>query len=54
MVLRPLVDLMEASANNRGMTLCLALSYGGRDEIVDAWSDEVDAFEQERQPYLLY
>jgi undecaprenyl diphosphate synthase len=27
---------MEASRNNTGMVLCLALNYGGRDEIVDA------------------
>jgi undecaprenyl diphosphate synthase len=39
MVLRPLVDLMEASANNRGMTLCLALSYGGRETIAAAAKD---------------
>ena len=35
-VLRPLVELMEASAQNRGMTLCLALSYGGREVIASA------------------
>ncbi len=28
--------LMEESASNRGMTLTLALSYGGREEIADA------------------
>ena len=39
MVLRPLVDLMEASAGNRGMTLCLALSYGGREMIASAARD---------------
>ena len=31
-VLRP---LEAQSANNRGMTLCLALSYGGREELAD-------------------
>lgn len=38
-VLRPLLDLMEVSANNRGMTLCLALSYGGRETIASAARD---------------
>jgi undecaprenyl diphosphate synthase len=32
----PLFKLKEDSVNNRGMTLCLALSYGGREAIVDA------------------
>jgi len=32
----PLGELMEASKNNTGMVLCLALSYGGRDAICDA------------------
>ena len=36
MVLRPLRELIEASAHNRGMTLCLALSYGGRETIASA------------------
>src|SRR5690349_11431436 len=36
MVLRPLNELVRASANNRGMTLCLALSYGGREMIANA------------------
>jgi len=31
-----LKDTMEKTANNNGMVLNLALSYGGRDEIVDA------------------
>jgi undecaprenyl diphosphate synthase len=35
-VREPLAELKEASARNRGMTLCLALSYGGREAIVDA------------------
>jgi undecaprenyl diphosphate synthase len=39
MVLRPLADLMKASAHNRGMTLCLALSYGGRETIANAAKD---------------
>ena len=38
-VLRPLTELMKASANNRGMTLCLALSYGGRETIATAAKD---------------
>ena len=32
----PLFALKDDSANNSGMTLCLALSYGGREAIVDA------------------
>jgi undecaprenyl diphosphate synthase len=32
----PLDALMSDSAGNRGMTLCLALSYGGRESIVAA------------------
>jgi undecaprenyl diphosphate synthase len=32
----PLDALMRESADNRGMTLCLALSYGGRESIVAA------------------
>ncbi len=31
-----LFELIEDSSQNTGMTLCLALSYGGRDEIVAA------------------
>ncbi|MBW2631862.1 MAG: isoprenyl transferase [Deltaproteobacteria bacterium] len=31
-----LLDVMEKTSENRGMVLNLALSYGGRDEIVDA------------------
>jgi undecaprenyl diphosphate synthase len=36
MVLRPLNELVRASSHNRGMTLCLALSYGGREMIAKA------------------
>jgi undecaprenyl diphosphate synthase len=32
----PLDALIEDSANNKSMTLCLALSYGGRESIVSA------------------
>src|SRR5262249_42557144 len=32
----PLSELMDASKNNTGMVLCLALSYGGREAICDA------------------
>jgi undecaprenyl diphosphate synthase len=32
----PLAALVEATRANRGMTLCLALSYGGRESIVRA------------------
>lgn len=32
----PLEDLMRDSAGNRAMTLCLALSYGGRESIIAA------------------
>ena len=35
-VKEPLAELSAASAKNTGMTLCLALSYGGREAIVDA------------------
>ncbi|MEM6291511.1 MAG: polyprenyl diphosphate synthase [Myxococcota bacterium] len=35
-VREPLVELMAASANNEGMVLCLALSYGGREMIARA------------------
>jgi undecaprenyl diphosphate synthase len=35
-VKEPLDALKRDSANNRGMTLCLALSYGGREALVDA------------------
>lgn len=31
-----LARMVDASARNRGLTLCLALSYGGREEIVGA------------------
>jgi len=37
-VRRPLEALMRDSADNRSMTLCLALSYGGREEFVAAAS----------------
>ena len=36
-VLRELDLSVELSANNPGMTLCLALNYGSRSEIVDAF-----------------
>jgi undecaprenyl diphosphate synthase len=32
----PLEELMHDSAGNRAMTLCLALSYGGRESIIEA------------------
>jgi undecaprenyl diphosphate synthase len=32
----PLVELMSASAENRDMVLCLALSYGGREMLTKA------------------
>ena len=35
-VLRELDESLRVSAENTGMTLCLALNYGGRAEIVDA------------------
>jgi undecaprenyl diphosphate synthase len=37
-VRKELATTREMSAGNRGMTLCLALSYGGRTEILDATS----------------
>ena len=36
LVREPLEALMDESATNTGMTLCLALSYGGRESIVAA------------------
>jgi undecaprenyl diphosphate synthase len=36
MVRDPLAALMADSAQNRSMTLCLALSYGGREALVEA------------------
>jgi undecaprenyl diphosphate synthase len=36
LVARGLQSLVEASANNKGMQLCLALSYGGREELLRA------------------
>ncbi|MDB4965960.1 MAG: undecaprenyl diphosphate synthase [Myxococcales bacterium] len=41
-VREPLNALKDDSANNRGMTLCLALSYGGREAIVDATRNLVE------------
>lgn len=35
-VREPMVELIEASAQNKSMVLCLALSYGGREMITDA------------------
>jgi len=36
MVRKALDELMEASANNSDMVLSLAVSYGGREELIDA------------------
>ncbi|HXU71320.1 MAG TPA: isoprenyl transferase [Polyangia bacterium] len=41
-VREPLFELQDASAQNTGMTLCLALSYGGREAIVDACAKLVE------------
>ena len=41
-VREPLFALQEESAKNTGMTLCLALSYGGREAIVDACAKIVE------------
>jgi undecaprenyl diphosphate synthase len=41
-VREPLFELQDASASNTGMTLCLALSYGGREAIVDATAKIVE------------
>ena len=38
-----IADTVEASAGNDGMTLCLALNYGSRQEIVEAANRLVDA-----------
>jgi undecaprenyl diphosphate synthase len=35
-VLRELATTQEVSRNNQGLTLCLAINYGSRDELVDA------------------
>jgi len=42
-VREPLDALKADSANNTGMTLCLALSYGGREAIIDATRKLVEA-----------
>jgi len=42
-VREPLDALKADSANNKGMTLCLALSYGGREAIIDATKRLVEA-----------
>jgi undecaprenyl diphosphate synthase len=42
----PLDALMRDSAGNRGMTLCLALSYGGRESIVAAARAMAEAVER--------
>jgi undecaprenyl diphosphate synthase len=36
LVTQPLTSLQEESANNKGMTVCIALSYGGREAIAEA------------------
>lgn len=36
LVREPLISMMEDSKEHRGMSLCLALSYGGREDIVQA------------------
>lgn len=36
LVQRRLAELIDVSSRNTGLTLCLALNYGGRTEIVDA------------------
>jgi undecaprenyl diphosphate synthase len=41
LVREPLDKLMADSAGNKGMTLCLALSYGGRESILDACREAV-------------
>jgi undecaprenyl diphosphate synthase len=39
----PLAEMMEVSGKNDGMTLCLALSYGGRETITKAARHAVEA-----------
>ncbi len=39
----PLAEMMEISSKNDGMTLCLALSYGGRETITRAARHAVEA-----------
>jgi undecaprenyl diphosphate synthase len=46
----PLAALERASAQNREMTLCLALSYGGREAIVAAAQSLADAAREGRLP----
>jgi undecaprenyl diphosphate synthase len=43
LVREPLEALVRATAGNRAMTLCLALSYGGREALVDAVRTIVEA-----------
>lgn len=46
-VVRSLIDdLVRATERNRGMTLCLALSYGAREALVDAVRAIVDAVQE--------
>jgi undecaprenyl diphosphate synthase len=42
-VRKPLAELMDMSAKNDGMVLCLALSYGGRETITRAARQAVEA-----------
>lgn len=42
-VRKPLAELMDMSADNDGMVLCLALSYGGRETITRAARQLVEA-----------
>jgi undecaprenyl diphosphate synthase len=43
---RELHRVIEATANNTGMTLILALSYGSRDEIVDSVKSIIESIEK--------
>jgi undecaprenyl diphosphate synthase len=59
LVKAPLDALMRDSAGNRSMILCLALSYGGRESLVDAAREAIrtgvpaDALDEERFASLL-
>ena len=47
-VREPLEDLVAISANNQGMTLTLALSYGGRESIIAAVKEIARAIEAKK------
>jgi undecaprenyl diphosphate synthase len=55
---KKLTEAIEATAHNRGLTLVLALNYGGRQEIVDACNRALEAghkkLDEETLAHFLY